>query len=116
MTADARPESVRSSPDIGQMLGAASAEHAAGRLKQAAQLFEAALKLDPNHAQALYGYALLALHAGHPQAATGLAQRAVAAGGASAEAHQLLGVAQRQCGRLADAIANLEHAVRLRPE
>ena len=116
MIADAGSESGRSSPDLGRMLAAANAEHAAGRLAQAAALFEAALKLDPNHPEALYAYALLALHAGQPQAASGLAQRAVAARDASAEAHQILGVAQRQCGRLADAIASLEQAVRLRPE
>jgi len=114
--ADASSKSGRGGRDVGRMLGEASAEHAAGRLPQAAALFEAALKLDPNHAEALYGYAVLALQAGQPQAAASLAQRAVAARGDSAEAHQLLGVAQRQCGRLAEAIVSLEKAVRLRPE
>jgi len=102
--------------DVSRVLAQASAEHSAGRLKQAAALFEAALKLDPNHADALYGFALLALQSGQPHAAASLAQRAVTARPDGAEAHQILGVAQRQCGRLADAIASLERSILLKPD
>ena len=77
MTAGAGPKSGGVS-DVGRVLAQASAEHSAGRLKEAAALFEAALKLDPNHADALYGFALLALQSGQPHDAASLAQRAVA--------------------------------------
>jgi len=98
---------------LDEMLARAIAEQVAGRLAQAAALFEAMLAREPNHAEALCHYALLAVQAGRPQTAISMAQRAIAARPDFVEAYQLLGVAQRQCGHLNDAITSLKRAVEL---
>jgi len=115
VSAGADASGAGTSADIARMLSEASAAHSAGDLQRAAAGFEAVIKLAPHHSQALRAYALLALQVGQPHAALSLAQRALADDAASAEAYQLLGVAQRQCGRLAEAIASLEQAVKLNP-
>ncbi len=59
---------------------------------------------------------MLALQIGRPDVALPVAERAVAADPASAYAWNLCGVACRQNGRLADAVARLSEAVAIDPE
>ena len=56
-----------------------------------------------------------AIHAGDWPRAAAVAARAVAAAPSSADAHHLVAVTARHTGRLEDAIASLERAVKLRP-
>jgi len=85
------------------------------RLPDAAALFEGVLRVQPDHHDALCRYAMLALATGRADAALWLAERACAAHPESALAHNLAGVACRQNGRLADAIARLRRAVEIDP-
>jgi protein O-GlcNAc transferase len=87
-----------------------------GELREAATLFEQALRVAPDHPDALLHYAMLALSAGRPDVAVTVAERAVAADAESAVARNLHGVALRQSGRLEDAIARLAQAVAIDPE
>src|SRR5215207_9615806 len=78
-----------------------------GRLAEAAALFERVLRVEPNHPDALCHYAMLALHAGRPDVALPVAERVAVLRAESAVVQNLLGVAYRHSGRLADAIARL---------
>lgn len=101
--------------ELGLKLEAAARAHEERRLPAAAALLESVLKSDPNHHDALCRYTMLAFAAGQAGVALGLAERTVAAHPTSALAQNLLGVALRQNGRLADAIARLRLAVTLDP-
>ncbi|MEO8676462.1 MAG: tetratricopeptide repeat protein [Casimicrobiaceae bacterium] len=85
-------------------------------LAQAAAVLERTLAADPVHAGALQDYAMLALEAGRPQVALGIAARWAGVAPRSALAKNVQGIASRQCGRLADAIAHLKGAVSLDPD
>lgn len=115
----ARDPTVRpSSPstDLTPILAAAQRARAAGKRDEAAALLERALAADPDHAEALEDYALLALDAGRPQLALTAAARWSQSQPASATAKNVLGIACRQSGRLAEAIARLTEAVALDPD
>src|SRR5678816_4473558 len=82
-----------------------------GRLPEAAALFDQVLRIAPNHPDAQFHCAMLALQMDRPDVALPMAERLAAAHADSAIAQNLLGVAYRQSGRLADAIARLRVAV-----
>jgi protein O-GlcNAc transferase len=86
------------------------------RLPEAAALLESVLRADPDHHDALCRFSMLALAAGRPEVALRAAEHATRVHPASALAQNLLGVACRQNGWLADAIACLRRAVALDPE
>ena len=113
-----RDTSIRTEPavDVASMVDAARRARGTGDLAQAAALLERALAVEPDHAGALQDYAMLALEAGRPQAALGIAARWAGVAPRSALARNVQGIASRQCGRLADAIARLTEAVALDPE
>ncbi len=98
------------------ILAAAQRARAAGKRDEAAALLERALAADPDHAEALEDYALLALEAGRPQLALTAAARWSQSRPASAAAKNVLGIACRQSGRLAEAIVRLTEAVALDPD
>ena len=115
-TADNDPTAVSphaETSEVENLVAAAIRAREQGQLPESAALFERALRIDPRHPDALCHYAMLALHAGRPDVAVPIAERAVAVLADSAAAHNLLGVAYRQNGRLADAIARLREAVNL---
>ena len=97
------------------MLAAARAQDE-GRLPDAAALFEKVLGEDPAHHDALCRYAMLALAARRPEVALRLAERAATVHPGSAIVQNILGVACRMNGRLADAIGRLRSAVALDPD
>jgi protein O-GlcNAc transferase len=106
----------RSMPDAhGHSLDEAARAYGQHRLPEAAALLESILKNDPNHHDALCRYAMVAFAAGQPDVALGVAERAGRAHPGSALAQNLLGVALRQNGRLADSINRLRLAVGLDP-
>jgi predicted CXXCH cytochrome family protein len=77
--------------------------------------FERALKLRPAHAPYLYDYGLALARAGKFEEAERRAREAVAADGASADSHELLGGLMLRADRVAEAIAEYRRAVELRP-
>ena len=101
--------------DLERTLEAAVRAQEERRLPEAAALLESLLKDDPDHHDALCRYTMLAFAAGRPDVALAAAERAGAAHPRSALAQNLLGVALRQNGRLADAIARLRLATALDP-
>jgi len=113
MTSDPNASPRASPQEIERLLDAAIRAQAERRLPEAAAAFERVLALAPDHHDALVRYALLALAAGRADVSLGAAKRASVAHPRSAYARNVLGVALRQSGRLADAIAALREAVAL---
>ncbi len=114
-----REPSLRSSlpsADLAPILAAAQRARDAGKPSEAAALLERALAADPDHPEALADYALLALEAGRSQVALAAAAHWSQLRPASAAAKNVLGIACRQSGRLADAIVRLSEAVALEPD
>jgi predicted O-linked N-acetylglucosamine transferase (SPINDLY family) len=101
---------------IERWLRDASEARGAGRLLRALDLCEAALKLDPQHVDALCRYASLAMEGGRPEVALEAARRAAALRPNHAEAHHWMGVALHRMGRIPDAVASLGRAIELEPE
>src|SRR5512132_2620137 len=99
--------------DLAPLLVAAQRAREAGKHAEAAALLERALAADPDHAEALEDYALLALEAGRPQVALHAAAHWSQVRPESAAAKNVLGVACHQSGRLADAVVRLTEAVAL---
>src|SRR6266511_1047309 len=95
------------------LLVAAQRAREAGKHGEAVALLERALAADPDHAEALEDYAMLALETGRPQVALHAAAHWSQVRPRSAAAKNVLGIACRQSGRLADAIARLTEAVAL---
>jgi len=97
------------------LLAAAVAHHKAGRLDQAASLYESILTEQPDHADALHASAVIALGRRDTDEAISRLQRAIVAAPGRAVAHSDLGAALRIAGRLPEAVAALERAVALEP-
>jgi len=95
----------------GDLLAAAVAHHKAGRLDQAASLYDTILAEQPVHAEALHHSALIALQRGDNNEAIRRLREAVAAAPGRAVAHNDLGAALRLAGRLPEAAQALEQAV-----
>lgn len=100
---------------IDDLLAAALAHQKAGRLDQAASLYESILVDAPGQPDALHFSALIALRRGDTDEAIARLQRAAAAAPARAIVHNDLGAALRFAGRLAEAAASLERATALDP-
>jgi tetratricopeptide (TPR) repeat protein len=98
------------------MMMAAARAQDEGRLPDAAALLEKVLREDPDHHEALCRYAMLAMAARRPEVALRVAERGATVYPGSAIAQNILGVAFRMNGRLADAIGRLRSAVALDPD
>lgn len=99
----------------GDLLAAAVAHHKAGRLDQAAALYDTILAEQPVHAEALHNSALIALQRGDKDVAVRRLRGAIAAAPERAVAHNDLGAALRLAGRLPEAAQALERAVATDP-
>jgi predicted O-linked N-acetylglucosamine transferase (SPINDLY family) len=99
----------------GDLLAAAVAHHKAGRLDQAASLYDTILAEQPIHAEALHNSALIALQRGDRDEAVRRLRDAIAAAPGRAVAHNDLGAALRLSGRLPEAAQALERAVATDP-
>jgi len=90
--------------------------HAQGDLEQAAQLYFAVLKEDPNHVGSLHNLGILYFQCGRYDDTVALTRAAVRLRPDLAIVQNTLGVALRQLGRFAEAEACCREAVRLQPE
>jgi predicted O-linked N-acetylglucosamine transferase (SPINDLY family) len=99
----------------GDLLAAAVAHHKAGRLDQAASLYDTILAEEPVHAEALHNSALIALQRGDKDEAIRRLRSATEAAPGRAVAHSDLGAALRLAGRLPEAAQALERAVATDP-
>jgi tetratricopeptide (TPR) repeat protein len=96
-----------------QAFDMAVALHGRGRLGEAAQVYRAILKLNPQHFGALHYLGTVATAQGAPQEAEQLIRQALALKANSAEAHNDLGIALAALERHDEAVAAYESAVAL---
>ena len=99
-----------------QILQHAVALHRQGRVQEAAQLYQQALQVDPEHVDALHLLGAALLQAGQAQQALPFLQKAVTLRPDFADAHANLGAVLRRAGRPADALSSFERAVHLNPK
>src|SRR5437867_3291606 len=88
----------------------------AGDLPQAESCCRQVLQIDPGHAEALHLLGGLAYQAGHLAAASELVRQAVDRGLPNAAWHADLGLVLQAQGRMAEAAASYEEALRQRPD
>jgi Tfp pilus assembly protein PilF len=100
---------------ISEALAIAILHHKAGRLHEAQQIYRQILALDPNHADALYLFGMVAQHSGKHEVAVEYICRAVELKGDVALFHHSLGDAHRGLGRLVEAVACYRRALALKP-
>lgn len=101
----------RDAPEFRTVLGLSMIR--SGQAASAIPELEAALKLNPGQDQAAAALVGLYLRSGQTQKAVTLAESMVKRRPASADFHNLLGVARRQAGKPAEAKAAFEEAARL---
>jgi tetratricopeptide (TPR) repeat protein len=88
----------------------------AGRLQQAAELYQQILQTQPNDAPALSGLAIVCYMAGKLGPAAQLMGRAVAVDPSSADMHLNYSAILAALGRIDDATTEVRHALALRPQ
>jgi predicted O-linked N-acetylglucosamine transferase (SPINDLY family) len=98
-----------------QLLRQALAQHQAGRLQEAAALYQRILAANPAHADALHLMGLLASQVGRPELGVDYIGRAIAVEPNSAIYHNNLGQAEMALGRLDAAVASFRRALALHP-
>jgi tetratricopeptide (TPR) repeat protein len=97
-------------------LQSAIVHHRAGRLQDAARIYQQILAADPTHADALHLLGLVAHQEGDPLRAIELVQKAIALDERHPAFHNSLGDVYRATGRLADAKAAYLRAIALDPQ
>jgi predicted O-linked N-acetylglucosamine transferase (SPINDLY family) len=106
---------IRSDP-AGEALNAALQHHQSGRLEEAATLYSKILEADPRHADANHLLGVIAFQLGRNEVAVDLIGIAIAANRSNPAFHSNLGNALNGMGRLDDALAAYDRALRLRPD
>lgn len=97
------------------LLARGFAEHKAGRIAAAIDLYTQVLTLDPDQPYALHLLGEIAHRAGKNERAVELIERAVKRLPHLAEAHNNLGTAYQALGRLAEAESSYRRAIELKP-
>ena len=97
------------------LLRQALAHHQAGRLSQAAELYQRILAAEPEHADSLNLLGVIATQSGRPELALDYLGRALKVQDQSALYHCNYGQALLALGRLDDAIASFRRALALQP-
>jgi predicted O-linked N-acetylglucosamine transferase (SPINDLY family) len=93
-----------------------AAEHQrAGRWQEAEAIYQQVLAAQPDHADALFSYGLLAMTVGRPDAAAELLRRAATLAPNAADVHLNLGAALQNLGRGEEAMAAYRRGLELRP-
>jgi tetratricopeptide (TPR) repeat protein len=100
---------------VQQAIDIAWKHHEAGRYNEAEPIYRQILAQDPNHAQAVYGLGLIALHVRHPDSINWL-RRAAALQPGFAAVHNNLGNALQTQGKLEEAVASYRTALSLVPD
>ena len=88
----------------------------AGRLNEAADLYQAILAIDPGQTDALHLLGLVALQTGSPERAIELISQAIAQNPGFVLAHSNLGAALLAVGRHGDALVALGRALAIQPD
>ncbi|MGD9721558.1 MAG: tetratricopeptide repeat protein [Pirellulales bacterium] len=94
----------------------ALAHHRAGRIHEAAALYEQVLRGEPGHADALHLLGVARHQSGHHELAVALISQAIALRGGEASFHANLGEVYRALGRLDQAGQCYRQSLRLDPE
>ena len=94
----------------------AVALHQQGRLPQARALYEAILRVQPGHVDALHLLGVIALQGGQARRAADLITAAIAIHPDNPAFHCNLGNAQRELQQFDSALACLDQAIRMRPD
>jgi tetratricopeptide (TPR) repeat protein len=102
-------------PSIPEALQIAVGHHQAGRLQQAAEIYQQILRAQPRHAQAMHLLGVAAHQMGQHDTAIRLISNAIRLVGNEPYFHIHLGEALRARGRLADAKACYRKAIELQP-
>ena len=100
----------------GGVLNAAVQQHLSGRLEEAAALYRKILGVDPAHADANHLLGVIAYQQGRNEVAVKLIGIAIAANRSNPIFHSNLGNALLDMGRLDDALAAYDKALRLKPD
>ncbi|HMO14401.1 MAG TPA: tetratricopeptide repeat protein [Pirellulaceae bacterium] len=100
---------------IQSLLNRSITHHRAGRLSEAAQLYQQVLELEPNHPEALHLLGVVAHQSGQFSTAIDLINAAIALKPGVAEYYLNLGVANQESGNLSNAIVCYERALELNP-
>src|SRR5689334_12862630 len=98
-----------------EILQAALAHHRAGRLADAAQLYERVLAADPRNAAVLHLLGVAVFQSGQVDKAIEIVSTAIRYDGGRADYHASLGDMLRAAGRGAEAKACLQRAISLDP-
>jgi predicted O-linked N-acetylglucosamine transferase (SPINDLY family) len=101
--------------DLSPALNQAAEWHRAGRLAQAAAIYERILAADPDHADVLHLLATILHDQGDSERAVELSGRAVALQAANSEYLNMLGTALITWGRLEEAEARIRQAIAASP-
>ena len=102
--------------DLERDFAEAREHHMAGRLRQAGELYQRILSVDPNHADALHLAGVLLLQGRHFTPAIETISRAIEVNPEVAKYHSNLGNALRDCGRQDEAVAAYRRALEIEPE
>jgi len=112
-----RPAVTRDAPSAVQKLFAdAFQHHQAGRLGEAALLYQQVLAADSRHADSLHLLGLLASQLGRHDSAIEMVRNAIAINAKSALYHSTLGNTLKELGRLEEAVAAYRSALGLEPD
>jgi protein O-GlcNAc transferase len=103
-------------PNLANTFALALQHHQAGRLAQAAQLYQEIIARDPEHADALRLLGVIAYQHGRHELAADLLGQAIGVNPRLAEYHNDRGLALHALGRLEQAIAAFQAALKLKPE
>lgn len=101
---------------VAQALDAAMAHHQNGRLTEAEVIYRRILEVDDRNADALHLLGVVAIQSGQKDLAVDRISKAIAINDTVPTYHSNLGVALKDLGRLEEALAAYDAAVRLAPD
>ena len=100
---------------VQQALELANQHHSAGRLPEAEQIYQQVLLQEPDQPHAIHMLGVLAHQVGKHELAVELITRTLVIQPDLAEAHCNLGVSLQHLGRLTEAYAKYQEAIKLKP-
>ncbi len=101
---------------LATLLSDAVAQHQAGRLDEAKELYLQILAVDVRHAPCLFGLGAIAQQSGNAQVAEKMIRRAIAIDDENVEYHLALGAALQTQREFGEAISEFRHVLELNPE